>query len=57
MVENYDRKKRQELKNNPNSYKLLLDPANIDEFEEALQLMKDRHEDRNDYVVRIYQVI
>jgi hypothetical protein len=42
MTDVYDRRKRQDLKNNPYSAKLLLDPANIDEFEQALKMMDER---------------
>ena len=57
MVENYDRKKRKLLRDNPMGEKPLMDPELITELEDSLRLLDERSETYNEYVNRIYQVI
>ena len=57
MVENYDRKKRRQLKENPTVEKFLMDPTSIPELEESIRMLDVREEDKNQYVTRIYQVV
>mmetsp|Transcript_20354 Transcript_20354/g.31088 ORF Transcript_20354/g.31088 Transcript_20354/m.31088 type:complete len:101 (+) Transcript_20354:108-410(+) len=57
MKKDYDRHKRVALKQNPMNAKLLLDPNNIDEFKDALQMSTDRIDNRNEMVQSLYEAI
>lgn len=50
MVENFDREKKKDLRNNPYGEKQLLDPLMIPDFKEAVAMATDRIDDRNEYV-------
>jgi hypothetical protein len=50
MVENFDKEKKKDLRNNPYGEKQLLDPLMIPDFKEAVAMATDRIDDRNEYV-------
>ena len=57
MDEDHQRKKRIALKQNPNSTKLLMDPANVENFKDAAQVLTNRVEDRNMQAEDMYNLL